>query len=424
MKILIVSPHFPPTNAPDMQRVRMILPYLAEAGISAEVLAVNPTQVAAPEDPWLVEGLPDNIPVHRVDALDLSWRKIPGLGTLSLRAKRGLQKKGDALLQKGEFDLVYFSTTQWTIHSLGPRWKKRFGVPFAMDYQDPWITDYYRENPQVTPPGGRLKYWLSQRLNVFHEPRVIRECLGFTSVSPAYPKQLARRYGETPPSLVLPFPGDRRDLDRVADTSQDLFDPADGFTHWVYVGAGGAYMESSARGIFATLQHHPKKEQLRLHFIGTSYAGAGRGEKSLEPLAADYGLADIVRESPDRIPYSTALKCLLDADGLIVPGSNDPGYTASKIYPYLLAGRPMLAVFHEESSVTDLIKSVGGGTLVDFNSQTTTEQLAKKIRTTAFDKNGDLTKVPLDEEAFVPYDARSQAQKLSQFFQTCLQEPA
>lgn len=424
MKVLIISPHFPPTNAPDMQRVRMILPHLAEAGITAEVLAVNSAQVAAPEDPWLVEGLPDDIPIHRVNALDLSWRKIPGLGTLSLRAKRALRKKGDELLKNGKFDLVYFSTTQWPVHSLGPRWKKRFGIPFAMDYHDPWITDYYRENPQVRPPGGPLKYWLSQRLNVFHEPRVIAQCIGMTSVSPAYPKQLAKRYGKIPPSIILPFPGDRRDLNRVTDTTQDLFDPEDQFTHWVYIGAGGAYMESSVRGIFEALQDHPKKEQLRLHFIGTSYAGAGRGEKSIEPLAKDYGLESIVHELPDRIPYSTALRCLLDADALIVPGSNDPGYTASKIYPYLLAGRPMLAVFHQESSVTKIINSVDGGTIVNFDSDTSIKQLAEKIRATAFDENGDIRKVPLDEEAFIPYDAKSQAQKLGTFFKTCLEESA
>jgi len=424
MKILIVSPHFPPTNAPDMQRVRMILPYLAEFGITAEVLAVNPAQVAAPEDPWLVEGIPDEVSVHRVDALELSWRKIPGFGTLSLRAKRALQKKGDELLSSGDFDFLYFSTTQWLIHSLGPRWKKRFGVPFSMDYQDPWITDYYRENPKVRPPGGAFKYWLSQRLNVYHEPHVLAACSGITSVSPAYPDQLEKRYGQAPPSLVLPFPGDRRDLERVAENAQAIFDPNDGFTHWVYVGAGGAYMETSVRGIFEALRAHPNKEKLRLHFIGTSYAGAGRGDKSIEPLAADYGLESIVQESPDRIPYSAALKCLLDADGLIVPGSDDPGYTASKIYPYLLAGRPMLAVFHRESSVTKIMNTVGGGTLVNFDEKTTNEQLAEKILESAFNKNGDLVKVPLDAEAFLPYDAQSQAKELGIFFKSCLQESA
>ena len=135
-------------------------------------------------------------------------------------------------------------------------------------------------------------------------------------------------------------------------------------------------------------------------------------------------MESIVHESPDRIPYSTALKCLLDADALLVPGSNDPGYTASKIYPYLLAGRPMLAVFHQESSVTKIMNSVDGGTIVNFDSDTSIKQLAEKIRTTAFDENGDIRKVPLDEEAFIPYDAKSQAQILGTFFKTCLKESA
>ena len=88
---------------------------------------------------------------------------------------------------------------------------------------------------------------------------------------------------------------------------------------------------------------------LKIHFVGTSYAAFGKGMKTIEPLALEYGLGDIVVEHTDRIPYSQTLRCLLDADALIVPGSDDPGYTASKIYPYLLARKPMLAVFHYRS---------------------------------------------------------------------------
>jgi hypothetical protein len=82
MKVLIVSPHFPPTNAADMQRVRLVLPYLLEAGIEADVLAVGPDQVAAPQDRWLEKGLPAEVGVHRVKAMGLKWRLAPGLGTL------------------------------------------------------------------------------------------------------------------------------------------------------------------------------------------------------------------------------------------------------------------------------------------------------------------------------------------------------
>jgi len=40
-KFLIVSPHFPPINAPDMQRVRMSLPYYRRCGWDPEVLTVD-----------------------------------------------------------------------------------------------------------------------------------------------------------------------------------------------------------------------------------------------------------------------------------------------------------------------------------------------------------------------------------------------
>ena len=65
MRILIISPHFPPSNTADMQRVRLILPYLQEQGVAAEVLVVGSEAVASPLDPWLAAGLPAEVPVHR-----------------------------------------------------------------------------------------------------------------------------------------------------------------------------------------------------------------------------------------------------------------------------------------------------------------------------------------------------------------------
>ena len=157
-----------------MQRVRMALPYLREQNLEAEVLAVDPAQVAAPQDMWLTEGLPSDILVHRVSALGLGWRRIPGLGTLTFRALGALRRTGDALVKNGRFDLVYFSTTQFGVHTLGPRWQRKFGVPFVIDYQDPWVNDYYRQHVSAVPPGGRIKYAVVDRLNRWMEPRVLQ----------------------------------------------------------------------------------------------------------------------------------------------------------------------------------------------------------------------------------------------------------
>lgn len=495
MRILIVSPHFPPTNAADMQRVRLLLPYLRLNGVQAEVLCVESSQVAAPQDDWLGQGQSSEVRVHRVRALGLCWGRIPGFGTLTFRALGVLRNCGDTLLSRGGFDLVFFSTTQFGLHVLGPRWKTKFGVPFVMDYQDPWVSDYYSQHPEVVPPGGRLKYAISSRLSRCQEPRVLRHCSGITSVSAAYPRLLQARYpwldvveekqiffkqiaSTTPfsgargqesenvgircaalptesgassnfpvfetsisgppevgrhrlPSLVIPFPGDRRDLDRIKldGIRQHVFDPNDGYTHWVYVGRGGGDMALAVRSLFLAFQISinsqpatptPSLHALRLHFIGTSYAAAGRGKKTIESLAAEFGLERMVIEDTDRIPYSQTLRCLLDADALIVPGSDDPGYTASKIYPYLLAEKPLLTVFHEESSVLRLVREVGGAVGVSFRTGESPVEISQRIRELWLDSGAFAKAVPLDEMAFEPYTAAAQAQQLGAFFQTVL----
>ena len=406
-----------------MQRVRMLLPFLPDHGWQPEVLAVEPGQVAAPLDSWLEDGLPQGLPVHRVEALGLRWARLPGLGNLGFRALHALSVAGGRLLAVGDYDLVYFSTTVFEIHVLGPRWKRRWGVPFVMDYQDPWVTDYYREHPEVRPPGGRLKYTLLEFIHRRMEPRVLQECSGFTSVSPAYPGQLIRRYPalNMPQHLILPFPGSARDLAMVRESGQSQFDGAvPGTIHWLYAGVLIPGMLPALRSFFQALRDFAPGdllERLCLHFVGTTYAGTEGGHDSLvRPVADAFGLSRIVKESPARIPYSQVLAMLQEADGLLVFGSDDTSYTASKIYPCLMARKPLLAVVHEESSVVDLLQRVGGGTCVSFATGEDQNHLARRIGEDWCQANRWSQTRPLDEPAFAPFTETGSAKLLAGFF--------
>lgn len=426
-RLLIVSPHFPPSNAPDMQRVRMLLPFLTEHDWAAEVLAVDPESVTFPLDEWLVDGLPSAVPVHRVKALGLRWSRLPGLGTLGFRAMGALGNAGDQLLAKRSFDLVYFSTTVFELHLLGPRWFKRFGVPFVMDYQDPWVNEYYRQHPTVKPPGGRLKYAVTSALHRWMEPLALRYCLGFTSVSPAYPVELDERYPwlQNLPRLVQPFPGAQRDFERVrqAQGISQFFRADDGEMHWVYIGVVIAGMYPALRALFSAIQTNmplADKTRLRIHFIGTSYASGDRATPKVLPLAMEFGLGDQVMEQTDRISYVDALRCLLDAHALLAIGSDDPGYTASKIYPYLLARKPLLAIYHEKSSINSLINEVGGAVCVPLTKPVDQDKLAADISERWLSESQYTATLPLDENAFEPYSASGAAKALCQFFDECL----
>lgn len=424
-RVLIVSPHFPPVNAADMHRARMVLPFLRENGWEAEVLAVRPESVAAPRDIWLDKGLPEDVPVHRVKALGLGWCRVPGLGTLGWRALPATRRAGDELLRAKKFDLVYFSSTQWPVHLAGPHWKRRHGVPFAMDYQDPWVNDYYRRHPEVTPPGGRFRHAAADVLSRWSEPRVLRECSGYTAVSEAYPADLAKRYPWSAriPHKVMPFPGSARDFERVQTegVQQSQFDPEDGKRHWVYVGRGGKDMETAARALFGGVAEYARenphlRERVVMHFIGTSYAPAGQGAATIAPIAAEYGVSDMVRERPERIPYSETLRCLLDASAILALGSNDARYTASKIYPCLLARKPLLVVCHEQSGVVRLLQEVGGGVCVTFGGEGT-ETAASRLCAQWLDNGMHERLTPIETEKFDRYLDQAHAKQLSEWWQ-------
>jgi hypothetical protein len=427
MQLLLVSPRFPPSSAADSQRLRMLLPHLAAAGCTTEVLAVDPCCCANELDPWQAAHLPPEVPIHRIRGLSMRWARLPGLGSIDARCHRALARAGSSLFRQRRFDLVYISTTEFGSFRLGPLWKRRHGVPFVLDYQDPWVNDHYRRHPQITPPGGRLKYGIADRFHRFQEPRVLRHATGFTAVSAAYTVQIRHRYpfAAAIPALELPFPGSEADFQHLPTPSAGSlpFDPHDGLIHWLSIGRGGADLHQALEGLFIAIRRHAKPElrqRLRLHFLGTSYAPTGRGIPSIAPLAARHGLAHLVQEVTDRLPLSVALAGLRSANALLVIGSNDPAYTASKLYPYLLARQPLLALLHEQSPAVKLLQRCGGASLATFGPNTTVRDLASKIDHAWLQQNQYSQIKPLNRQAFAPHTAAAQAEQLVAFFHHCL----
>ena len=431
-RVLIVSPAFAPTNAADSHRVRQSLPYYRAAGWEPTVLAVDPAEVAAPQDPLLLETVPSDVRVVRAGAIPRTWTARLGVGSLEARALVPVARAGARLLRDAQragapFDLVFFSTTSMGFTALGPRWQRTFGVPFVVDLQDPWLDDYYDRDGAPPPPGGALKYGLSQRVARTCEPYVLRRAAHVISVSPAYPEMLVARYPDIAPGrfTVLPFGAPERDfevLDAVR-VPNPAFDPADGLEHWAYVGIAAGMMAFALNALFSALAAARAKDpsrydRVRVHFVGTTYAEGDRAEKAVEPIATRHGVADLVDERPHRIPYFEALQILRDAGALVIPGSDNPGYTASKLYPYILARRPLLALFHEQSTVVGVIRETKAGTVVPFASGESVADVAARLSAEWFDR--PLPAVDTDWDAFEPYTARAAALRQADVFDAAL----
>jgi len=424
IRVLAVSPRFAPTDGADTHRLRLLLPHAQGAGWSAEVLAVDPRDVPAPIDPALLRRLPQDLAVHRVRAWGLrGW----GLNGLSQRAWRPLWRRGNELLASRRFDLVFFSTTEFALHSLGAAWKRRFGIPFCMDFQDPWVNDYYRDHPDIVPPGGRLKYALADGLHRFLERRTVPACGGFMAVSERYIAALHERYGRDvagKPCLVRPFPAEPAEA-RTRSEATDAAPRRGEERTWRYIGRGGPDLKVAASAFIeawaaAVRLGAAGVDDVRFEALGTSYAQAGTGAKSLEPLAHATAVGSRITESTDRLPYGAAMQKLADSDALVVFGSNDPAYTASKIYPYLLAGKPLLVIVHRDSPAVRVIDEVGGAVCVAFAGDEPASDIAGRIRQAWFASGASTRVQPLNRQALAAYTAERQAVEVREWMQAVL----
>jgi len=422
-KVLIISPNFPPVNAADMHRVRQSLPYFEEMGWKSTVVAVEPAFVEMGIDNHLEETLPENTEIIRLKAFNPSQTRKFGLGNLGLRVLWHLYRWGEKELPLRDYDLVYFSTTAFPVMVLGRHWKKKFNIPYIIDMQDPWRNDYYLNVPKKERPP---KFKLAYTLDKWMEAWTMKNVDGIVSVSPAYPRELKNRYSniDMKKSRVIPFGGASIDFD-ILDRLQvenSVFSQDDPHINVVYVGRGGHDMDFSARGFFRSwkkgLETNPELfSKIRAYFVGTSYARNGKGKKTIEPLANVMGLKGMVKEITDRVPYFEALNMLRQADLLFVPGSMDDQYTASKLYPYILAKRPFLAAFHDQSSVVKIIRKTGAGRVVTFNENTDPESLAGNLHKEFCNALEEISKVPnTNWEEFEPYTAKEMTKKQVELF--------
>jgi hypothetical protein len=414
---LIISPYFPPVNAADMQRVRMSLPYFAGEGWDAEVVMVDERYADIQKDELLLKSIPEGIKIHKIKALSKKWTTKFGLGSIALRSWWFYRQEVNRLLKNKKYDLIYFSTTQFPVCTLGPYWKKRFGTPYVIDMQDPWHSEYYQNKPKAQRP---KKYWFSYRLNKYLEPVAIKNADGLISVSGGYISDLKNRYPQIAniPVETITFGAFKPDMQIAADNNglfQPLLTPY--YKNIVYAGRGGNDMHKAIIPLFEALKdglasNRAVFERLKFYFIGTSYAPAGQGIPNIMPFAKQFGVQDRVVEITDRISYYHTLATLQQADGLFIPGSDDPKYTASKIYPYLMTGKPLLAIFNKKSPAITTLKEFKAVDVYDYES-VSKENIQSFLIAIA---EGELTSVTYDPKAIEKYAAKQMAVRQCRLF--------
>ncbi|MBS2098538.1 glycosyltransferase [Carboxylicivirga linearis] len=421
-KLLIVCPTFQPVNTPDQHRIRLSIPWFQKAGWECTVLAVEPQYIEAPVDPVLSQ-LEDPCKVIRVKAISSGITRRIGLGNLGYRAWWQLKRAGNRLLNAKQFDLVYFSTTVFPAMTLGRVWKRKFDIPFILDMQDPWRNDYYLTQPKTNrPPKFKIAYYFDSILEKYTVPH----CDGLISVSEAYPSTLNKRYNINKPFSVIPFASSRLDFEIVKQLNiqNPVFKKDVDQIQVVYTGAVTPGMPLPLKTMlkaFKSVMEHNPEQNIHIYFVGSSYAP---NAKSIAlPIAEEVSVENCVTEIPDRVGYFEAMKVMKDADFLILPGSMEAGYTASKIYPYILSEKPIIALTHVKSSVSAILKDCNAGPVITFNDKDELQarQGAVEEAISSLIAKGKF-KTDVNWEFYSEFSDETMANKQISFFKTILKQ--
>ncbi len=380
-KVLIISPHFPPVNSPDQHRVRMSLPFFSEFGWIPTVLTVDPAFVEGFRDPVLEASVPKDVRVIKVKAFSTKHTRKVGLGALGLRALWHMQKAGNRLLRKEQFDLIYFSTTAFHVCWLGQYWKRKFKIPFVIDLQDPWRNDFYLDKPKhLRPPKHGFAYSIHKKM----EGDTMPKASGVVSVSKGYIEMMEQRYGllsKKVPMEVIPFGASSRDFEIAREQKVEpySFENFGQKINVAYIGAVTPFFLPIIEAFFSVfLETCANPHLYHFYFLGTSYTADA--EKRIEKLAQKLGITNLVTEQTDRIPYFQALRTLESTDIIFIPGSQDKDYNASKVYNCILSKRPIFSIFNEESLVKSIIEESGSGTAVGVGANDDFTMLKNKIK--------------------------------------------
>ncbi len=366
-KILLISPHYPPSNLAAVHRSRLFAQHLPSFDWETIVLTVDERDYEESMDWNLHALLPNNQRVEKVRAFAVTKPRL--IGDIGLRGFFQLRRRALELVESEKIDFVFIPIPSFYVSLVGPYLHRKTGVKYGIDYIDPWVHRF--------PGSDKLfsRHWFSMHLAKFLEPKAVKYASLITGVAEGYYQGVIERNPHLKENTIfaaMPYGGEVKDHEGLKNLNIDpyLF-RKNGKFQLVYAGAMLPNAYGPLEAIFKAISFNITQFlDVEFHFIGTGYLSNDPSSYNIKPLAVKYGLWEsIVFEYPKRIPYLDVLVHLDIADAVFILGSTEPHYTPSKTYQGVLSKKPILAVLHEKSTAAKVLGETNVGKTLCFNGE-------------------------------------------------------
>jgi hypothetical protein len=347
--VLIIYPHWPPSNLAGVHRARLISNFLPDFDWHPIILTVHEDFYEEKLDVDFLKTVRSSTEVIKVKARPVnSSRRF--IGDIGLRAFFQLRKKASQLLRDRKIDFIWVPIPSYYTTLMLPGLYKKYKTPYGIDYIDPWV------KPRDVLGSFMSKAYVSNIVARLLEPYAVGKAALISGVDEAYYQPVLDRNfkGKKVVHVGMPYGFDPKDHQIQLENVKLPWNK--GEEAYVYAGAFLPKSHLFLKSLFKVIAQLKANDNWiatkKLYFLGTgTYPG-----KQIKEYAREYGIDELVVEKNERFPFLHILYFLNQAKGVIVLGSTEKHYTASKIFQSLLSQRPVFAIFHHQSSAVTILK--------------------------------------------------------------------
>ena len=376
-KILIITPHYPPSNLAAVHRSRLFAQHLPSFGWDPIILTVDEKYYEEELDWNLYKLIPPQQQITKVGAYPITKPRL--IGDIGLRAFYQIRKKALEIVKIQKIDFVYIPIPSFYTALIGPYLHQKTGVKFGIDYIDPWVHRF--------PGSERIfsRHWWSTQFAKFLEPKALKGVSLITGVAEGYYSGVIKRNSHLSKTCLfgaMPYGGERSDHTGLQNLkiSSYLF-KKNKKLQFVYAGAMLPKAYQPLEELFKAISTKSEFfKNVEFHFIGTGSLANDEKSYTIRPLAIKYKIWEsVVFEYPKRIPYLDVLIHLNEADAVFILGSTEPHYTPSKTYQAVLSQKPIWAILHEQSSASKILTTTKAGVVLNINGVEGLQIIAQNI---------------------------------------------
>src|SRR5437763_10153831 len=410
MKVLLVTMYFPPSGGGGVQRPLKFATHLPELGIETHVLAPDDSKWVHRDEEL---ALPPRAEVHRARYFGPSGRQR----AQALHGKRGLARVGVELsfvgkrlivpdenatwlltaipaairlVRKERIDVVLTTSPPGSVHLVGAAVRRATGARWVADLRDSLVAHPHRDAQRFLVRAKEQGQHAVARL-------VTSQADGIVTVSDAIAAEMRVR---NPRARVV----------TIANGSD--FDDFDGLE---YHSGAERFRLTHHGSFFGKRDPRPFLTALaRVDGVVARFVGDFR--------AVDREWSSNILERMELIPYAPPRRSLeLQRDSeallLLIPdaGGRGRGVLSGKVFEYLAAGRPILALVPPDGAAAELLRATGAGVVVAPEDIAGIERELSAMRDRW--RAGQLEPVALSDEWRLKVSRRARVQELADLLQ-------